>query len=364
MMHPDDIFVYLLLFTVAILIPGYITIWNIYNLCSGKRYKSKQAAVATILIGGLFYSLLYASEFDAAGDWYEVVNTMQTHYSIASEFLPSFAIPYGLGLLCILIITYIPVKMLPPIVGAFSVAGVLIGNIMQIVYAIHISKNVNDWSLLLYVFHLNIFILSISTIRFQIKEQVALIKERNITYQKQWLNKLYQWLGRTEHMAIFIFVCMIVLIAVLDIIFILMGQGADGPVKAFTMTADWTFSQQIPPPPTEYDGHYLCTVAAGGHDKIVKPLRYGKRRGQMIIVNRQLCVANAFEELIQEKMPRFHTCIRSFYDTYGYPVSKHITTPYRADVIYILMKPLEWIFLLVLYTFDVNPEKRIGRQYL
>jgi len=138
----------------------------------------------------------------------------------------------------------------------------------------------------------------------------------------------------------------------------------DGPVKAFTMTADWTFSTQVPPPPIEYEGHYLCTVAAGGHKEVVKPLRYGKRRGAIIIVNRQLCIANAFEDYIQEKMPKFHKIIRTFYDTYGYPVSKHITTPHRADVIYILMKPLEWIFLLFLYTFDTNPEGRIKRQYL
>ncbi|MCC6290269.1 MAG: hypothetical protein IT249_20515 [Chitinophagaceae bacterium] len=28
------------------------------------------------------------------------------------------------------------------------------------------------------------------------------------------------------------------------------------------------------------------------------------------------------------------------------------------------MKPLEWIFLLVLYTFDKSPENRIAKQYL
>lgn len=50
---------------------------------------------------------------------------------------------------------------------------------------------------------------------------------------------------------------------ILEILLILFGQGADGFVKAFTMTADWTFSTQIPPP-IEYEGHYLCTVAAGG----------------------------------------------------------------------------------------------------
>ena len=48
---------------------------------------------------------------------------------------------------------------------------------------------------------------------------------------------------------------------------------------------------------------------------------------------------------------------------YGYPVSKHITSPVKADIVYILMKPLEWAFLIFLYLVDLHPEERIGRQY-
>ena len=111
-------------------------------------------------------------------------------------------------------------------------------------------------------------------------------------------------------------------------------------------------------------GHYLCTVSLKGHKKIVKPIRYGVRRNQRIVVNRQLCVANAFEDLIQEKVPRIHRVIRNFYDKYGYPLSKHINNAFTADVVYILMKPLEYIFLAILYLFDKKPENRIAVQYL
>lgn len=129
------------------------------------------------------------------------------------------------------------------------------------------------------------------------------------------------------------------------------------------MTADWNFSTQVPPPPLAYDGHYLCTVAAGGHRKVVKPIRFGMRRGDRIIVNRQLCIANAFEELIRERLPRFHRRVRRFYDSHGYPVSRLITEPWKADVVYLMMKPLEWVFLMVLYLVDAKPEERIARQY-
>ena len=84
----------------------------------------------------------------------------------------------------------------------------------------------------------------------------------------------------------------------------------------------------------------------------------------MIVVNRQLCVANAFEQLLEERVPRFHKAVRTFYDKYGYPISRHIRTPLAADFTYAIMKPLEWLFLAVLYTFDVKPEDRIALQYL
>ena len=107
----------------------------------------------------------------------------------------------------------------------------------------------------------------------------------------------------------------------------------------------------------------MCTVAAGGHEKIVKPVRYGIRRNQKIVVNRQLLIANSFEDLIAERFPKSHRRIRNFYDKYGYPVSRHITTRTRADIVYIIMKPLEYIFLGVLYMFDTRPENRIAVQY-
>ena len=100
-----------------------------------------------------------------------------------------------------------------------------------------------------------------------------------------------------------------------------------------------------------------------GHKGIVKPLRRGKRYGHYIIVNRQLCVANAFEDLIKERYPKVHKGIRKLYDTLGYPISKHIKSQYTADVVYIIMKPLEYVFLIALYLFDTKPENRIAVQY-
>ena len=257
-------------------------------------------------------------------------------------------------------------EQLPPLVSAGAVAGVLVGNIMHILLAVQIAEQVDlhrflDWYF--YLYHGNLLLLSAMGIRRHIAGQTRLLRERQTVFRRRWVLRLYQFLEKTSHFRLAAFLLVLPLAAVLEIVLILCGQGADGTVQAFTQTADWTFSQQLPPPPLEYQGHYLCTVAAGGHRKLVRPLRLGYRRGAVIVVNRQLAVANAFEELLQERLPRLHRLVRHFYDNHGYPLSQKITTPFRADLVYLLMKPLEWLFAAVLYLFDLAPECRIARQY-
>lgn len=110
--------------------------------------------------------------------------------------------------------------------------------------------------------------------------------------------------------------------------------------------------------------HYLCTVAARGHARLVKPERYGIRGGERIVVNRQLCVANAFEDLLHTRWPRFARVARQTYDFCGLPVSRWIRTPLAADVTYLVMKPFEWGFYVALLLLDPeDPEKRIDRMY-
>ena len=153
------------------------------------------------------------------------------------------------------------------------------------------------------------------------------------------------------------------LFAVLAGVSMIVSETPDAAVKVFTETADWVLSTKIPPQQLYHDEHYLCTVAAGGHPKLVNPLRKGIRHGHPVVVNRQLQIANAFEQILEERTPRFHKAVRGFYDRYGFPVAKLIRTKAAADAVYLLMKPLEWIFLFVLYVSDVHPENRIALQY-
>ncbi len=255
-------------------------------------------------------------------------------------------------------------EKLPPLISAASIACTALGIIAGILLYIQLMENCYGILFICCLLYLaNIILLAIRRIRFHITEHVRLANERETAYRTKfgaWLGKV---MSKISTMTLFSFALIFPIAVILEILSIIFGQGADGFIKAFTMTADWTFSTQTPPPPISYDGHYLCTAAAGGHKKVVKPLRYGKRLGDTIIVNRQLLIANAFEDLIAEKAPKFHRAVRSFYNKHGYPVSQHITTPTRADIVYILMKPLEYIFIFVLYLCDCHPENRIAVQY-
>ena len=197
------------------------------------------------------------------------------------------------------------------------------------------------------------------------KDNNSFVTHRLISIQdNKILNECSKILYNTDNWSILAIVLSIPLTVILICILVLFGQRPDEAIKAFLETSDWTLSTKISPPPIEYDGHYLCTVSLRGHKNLVKPIRMGIRRGKKIVVNRQLCVANAFEDLIQERTPKFHHFVRYIYDKYGYPLSKHINTAIQADVTYIIMKPLEWVFLIFLYLFDEKPENRIATQYI
>ena len=278
-------------------------------------------------------------------------------------------------------------KHLPPLVEVFLLGGLYVGCGLCIVFLVQLLGGVHpvqpegelkevykgityvgpDWLDVLFIVCLCIvpviFLLhSIWLIVRLVRERAQ--KQADIQYDNPALQRINLWFLKGSNLFWAGLIATLPILGILSIILILFGQQPDSIILAFTKTSDWILSGEISPPPTAYDVHYLCTVSLRGHRKLVRPLRYGIRRGEKIVVNRQLCVANAFEELIMEKTPRFHRAVRHFYDTYGYPISRHINTAFAADVTYIIMKPLEWAFLLVLYLVDIKPEDRIGRQYL
>ena len=203
-----------------------------------------------------------------------------------------------------------------------------------------------------------------STVIYKMREWNETAAEREEKDYGRVLNQCNQLLQDANRWPVAAFILMWPLLGVIIAILMLFGQKPDAIIRAWTETSDWNLSQRTAPQNLYQDEHYLCTVAAGGHEKIVKPLRLGIRHGHEVIVNRQLCVANAFEQVLEEKIPRVHKVIRGAYDKYGFPVARLIKTKVAADIVYFMMKPVEWIFLIVLYLVDVKPENRIAVQYM
>lgn len=174
------------------------------------------------------------------------------------------------------------------------------------------------------------------------------------------VNYFYQWLEKYH--LVFAIYLLAPLLALIQTLLYLFGQRADSLITQFTNSCGYVLSIQQS---CSCGGdHYLCSIAANGTRTLVQPVRMGWRQNEKILVNRQLLVANAFENWMEEFVPHSHRLIRKAYDGCNIPVNAWSKNKRFANLLYILMKPLEWFFLLWLYLFDKNPENRIATQYL
>lgn len=335
----------------------------------------------TLVLGTLF-TMIYTSfcgiRMDA--EWSVQLVNSEVHQPIWTGAAVTIIVLCMVGIAGYLILSRARLEKLPPLVTVLSMSAMYLGMLVCILWMVQTCDKEN-W--VLSVLPVNCVAIGFKTVRFKIREWKQLQEKQpksNLSEylqteevseempqempEKGLLNLCHNVLMRAELWPLLALILMIPLLGILLAILILFGQKPDAIVKAWTETAEWRLSQQIAPQNAMYDEHYLCTVAAGGHERIVKPLRMGERHGHRVVVNRQLCIANAFEQILEEKTPKFHRAVRNFYDTYGFPLSRVIKTKWTADVTYLLMKPLEWIFLAVIYLCDVKPENRIAVQYL
>lgn len=349
-------------------LPIVLTGFNIRNLMKN-NHTAIGIDMATIFIGGMYYVTLMSFIGNGINggitdkDYTQAVYPDQYHELLNSEYSTIIEWVIVIGFISLVLLCVRKPEKTPPLQSALCIAFTSVMLLLVGIIQVQMICNFEIAFVMFYLYYANLILISARRIYYHITEQVRLANERETVFRTKAGEKLHKIMSTVSGMTKFSFMLILPIIIICEILYIIFGQGADGFIKAFTMTADWSFSTQTPPPPLEYQGHYLCTVAAGGHEKIVKPVRYGIRRNQKIVVNRQLLIANSFEDLIAERFPKSHRRIRNFYDKYGYPVSRHITTRTRADIVYIVMKPLEYIFLGVLYMFDTRPENRIAVQY-
>ena len=322
-----------------------------------------------IWYGFILEGLYIAVVKDATGsDWSEVLTNSETHTPIFTGAGLTICVLCFIGLIGYYYLRICSLKKIPPLLAVFSISAMYIWLVVIVIFTVQVFGSggmvgrYSDLYLLIYPFCIACII--VRTILCKVREWNELEMERGKIQNNVILNFLDKILSNSRLWPIYALVLMLPLLGIIIAILLLFGQAPDSVIKAWTETADWRLSLKEAPQNIYYDEHYLCTVAAGGHKKIVKPIRKGIRHGHEVIVNRQLCIANAFEQILEEKTPRFHKLVRGIYDRYGFPIARLIKSKWIADIIYIMMKPLEWIFLMVIYMIDVHPENRIATQYM
>ena len=254
-------------------------------------------------------------------------------------------------------------KLGSPIVEILANIGLFAGIILNVILFFHIG-----WEYWM-IGNLPIILLFLLTLAFNQQLIIKLLSEKELATNSVITKWAVCLLEQPVLIKLPIFLLLLLpLFVVVTTILLLFGQEPDSSIKAFTQTYKHGLSQlDYMCDNVDCGGHYLCSVAANGHKQLVKPIRLGVRNNGVIVCNRQLLLSNAFEELMEERVPRLHWLIRHNYNKVGKVVHKYYGVFERkwvADIIYIFMKPLELAFWIALYAFDKNPENRIAQQYL
>lgn len=322
-----------------------------------------------LLIIGFFFDLQGVPGGKALQLYVETGQTLTDYASLSHQDSFVLCVEWTLGFISYWVLKGSQGRLSPIVYTCCSVFLVLC-ILLTVVYFIHTGFNNYSFNTFFSVLFLQTGSLMFSLMYLaQLKRSLDLWGARQTEEVERrisaWQQPLYRFMHRRKTIPWIWSVFLLPVHLVVQLFLILFGQRPDSIVRAFLDTSSYHLSQ-LPSPPPEMvsgDGHYLCTVAARGHHRLVKPIRAGIRHGEVIPVNRQLMVANAFENVLEQYTPAFHRIVRQLYDKYGYPVSRHIRTKLAADVVYVAMKPLEWLFLIILYTVDAHPEDRIHMQY-
>lgn len=327
------------------------------------RRAALRIEAVTMVLGVLFSLLLLTiTNIDFQAGWEEVLYNGAIHSPVWPHAWPTVIVCLCVGLAGYGCLRRAPFQKMPPLWIVLSMSAMYLG---MAVCALWVAQlfDLESLDLFFCLLPMNWIFLCIRLIREKIQNWKAVEEAEKRRFSNPFLEKLNQKVMDSASWPLWSFLLLWPLAGLCLMVLALFGQRPDNIIRAWAETSQWNLSAQVSPPNIVTDGHYLCTVAATGHRRLVKPERAGIRHGQKVIVNRQLCVANAFEQILEERLPGFHRKVRDFYDACGLPVSRLIRSPYQADLVYLLMKPLEWIFLAVIYLNDPRPEDRIRTQY-
>lgn len=252
-----------------------ITGYNIYlaftkNMKKLLSQKTKVFEISSLIYGAFLQCLAISFFFELSHKYSMEITTIDDYSPISTDHI--------LTLICMVLVSfagYLVLRLcdfnkISPIIIVLSLSAMFLFVLVSLPWILQTMPQLSEGDLgilTVCLFPFNFFLLIITTIKRIIFEWKPVHKD------KKSLRMLERMLLNSKKLPLFAFIFMIPLLIVIIIILILFGQDSDSMIRAWTDTAEWTLSQQIPPPRLDSTGHYLCTVAANGHKKLVKQIR-------------------------------------------------------------------------------------------
>ena len=94
---------------------------------------------------------------------------------------------------------------------------------------------------------------------------------------------------------------------------------------------------------------FVATASAYGYQGIIGETIKFTRGNRDLRVSKQMITFWAFEDLWKQTSPKTHYYFRLVYNVIGKKCSSYIRTPILASVFFILLKPFEWVALVVIH---------------
>jgi hypothetical protein len=114
--------------------------------------------------------------------------------------------------------------------------------------------------------------------------------------------------------------------------------------------------------PTDNPNCFICSAAAHGHVRFVRSETVQMGELQRC-VTRQLRVFKAAELVLQATLPGLHGIVRRVYDGAGPCIARRVTNPWRADAVYLALKPAEWLAAISLRLLVGASHANLDRLY-
>lgn len=120
-----------------------------------------------------------------------------------------------------------------------------------------------------------------------------------------------------------------------------LSQAMLGSAPFWALSLFWSYKHYLALPDHPPGDCFVVTAASRGHRRFVGPFLLVAHRGQQRMANQQLATLWQFENLWRSFAPCSHAIFRSIYNRIGPVIALGIVSAWFADVVYVVLKPVE-----------------------